>query len=144
MSLIRNQRCLLASIRFQRIMFPKKQLAFNLIYDRPVERNPIPRHVIRFYSSDVNQTTGESSSSAKTTTSFSTASPFGKASSDMHGGNPSENTTSGSSENQDEKQTDEPLEIVILKKAMNYVPELGFTDEAISRGEILFQKMLTY
>lgn len=119
-------------------MFPKKQLAFNLIYDRPVERNPIPP-VVRFYSSDANQTTG---GSAKT--SFSTDSPFGKASSEMHGGNPSENTTSGSSESQDEKQTDEPLETVILKKAMNYVPELGFTDEAISRGEILFQIILTY
>lgn len=109
-------------------MFAKRQLAFNLIYDRPVERNPIPRPVIRFYASDANQTTGETGSAK---TSFATDSPFGKASSEMHGGSSSENTTSGSSS---ENQTDEPLEIVILKKAMNYVPELGFTDEAISRG----------
>lgn len=34
----------------------------------------------------------------------------------------------------DEQKSDESIEIIILKQAMKYVPEFGFTEEAISRG----------
>lgn len=70
-------------------------------------------------------------------TSSDTSSPLGKASSEMHGGGDKESRTineKSSPEAEDEQTSDEPLETVILKTAMNFVPELGFTDEAISRG----------
>lgn len=101
---------------------------------------------VRYLSSNPTESgSGVPSGGAQSaTTSFSTASPLGKSSSEMHGANntttqnKNENNTNSSSEEKNQNDhsnaTDEPFEVVILKSAMKFVPELGFTDEAISRG----------
>ena len=101
----------------------------SLVYNRPIASTSLVtvwrnRPAVRLLSTN--------------NTSSDTSSPLGKASSEMHGGGNKESRTineSSSPEAEEEQQTsDEPLETVILKTAMNFVPELGFTDEAISRG----------
>jgi hypothetical protein len=103
----------------------------SLVYNRPIASTSLvtvlrSRPAVRLLSTSTNNTSSD------------TSSPLGKASSEMHGGGDKESRTineSSSSEAEEEQQTsDEPLETVILKTAMNFVPELGFTDEAISRG----------
>ena len=133
MSLIASQRCLLTSMRFQRVfMTNKRQL--SLLFNRPITKFPSNiQH--NSYPVQFRYLSNETTSQKNNAENFTTASPLGKSSSEQHGGNKENSKSSSSSESQEEQQaSDEPFETVILEAAMKFVPEYGFTDEAISRG----------
>lgn len=135
MSLIASQRCLLTSMRFLRVFMTNKR-HLSLLFNRS-STNKISNYrpvQFRYLSNETTKQTNINDEKTTTNVNFSTASPLGKSSSEQHGGS-NENTKSSSSENREEQEaSDEPFETVILKAAMKFVPEYGFTDEAISRG----------
>lgn len=135
MSLIASQR-LLTSMRFQRVFMNNKR-HLSLIFNRSSTiENKFRPVQFRYLSNETTKQTSINDEKTTTNVNFSTASPLGKSSSEQHGGS-NENTksSSSSSESREEQQaSDEPFETVILKAAMKFVPEYGFTDEAISRG----------
>ena len=135
MSLIASQRCLLTSMRFQRVFMNNKR-HLSLLFNRlSTTENKFRPMQFRYLSNETTKQTNINDEKTATNVNFSTASPLGKSSSEQHGGNNENTKSSSSSESREEQHaSDEPFETVILKAAMKFVPEYGFTDEAISRG----------
>ena len=119
-----SQRVILTTLRLNRVIFNNTR-NLSLIFNRPVSlriTKALDKSTLRLLSNGVNGNQPEA--------------PMGKSSDEMHGAsskssNTNENNFSSTNEQQ---SSDEPLETIILRNSLKFVPEYGFTDEAISKG----------